>query len=572
MNPFARTVLTAMLTLGALVVSPANAIAQGSRFVHGERTVSQFEYTNQTLSDLRSLFGFDTVSARGALRSPLIHDIESTVRGNLVQTVLERRGRGVLVAYSLRNASVRLRVNGEEAASSARKLELDLERQIFAALSTDGRVTGVWLHQSLDELSRSFARTLVSSTQFVVPVTAATPPAWATREDDPAGSFDARYRLARISNGRREYVKVKLRYQPQESPRRKGEPGVTQRVEPSGEVTGLVDGEGRLLALTGTETQRVLVGDRTIARGRTIIRMTQTGRTKESTRQIAVLLDSAHAGEQSMAATRLFAIESADASEAALHSAELRDATAESLLAELSRFESVASDTSSTTALYLRIKALVYLRPESSVLLGHALRTARANSPTMLVLSGALASIGHREAQAALANVIEWRRGDWPALATLIPVLGGVRRPGDGSVDAIFKLAFNATDARIASTARLAAGTMARSIAVESASRAKPIVERLIAALNVATTVASRRELLLVLGNTGSVIALPAISGFARDGDASLRAAAMIALRWIDGRRAESLLMKALAADTDSTVRMAAARALDERGTTRKSR
>ena len=168
--------------------------------------------------------------------------------------------------------------------------------------------------------------------------------------------------------------------------------------------------------------------------------------------------------------------------------------------------------------------------------------------------------------------MIASRRGDWPALATLIPVLGGVRRPGEVSVDAILKVAFNATNPGVASTARLAAGTMARSIAVESPARAKPIVERLVAALNAATTVASRRELLLALGNTGSPVALTAISRFVLNDDASLRAAALSALRWIDGTRAESLLARALAADTDSTVRMAAARALEERETSRVSR
>ena len=64
----------------------------------------------------------------------------------------------------------------------------------------------------------------------------------------------------------------------------------------------------------------------------------------------------------------------------------------------------------------------------------------------------------------------------------------------------------------------------------------------------------------------------PAIGRFALNDDASLRAAALSALRWIDGTRAESLLARALAADTDSTVRMAAARALEEREASRVSR
>jgi hypothetical protein len=123
-------------------------------------------------------------------------------------------------------------------------------------------------------------------------------------------------------------------------------------------------------------------------------------------------------------------------------------------------------------------------------------------------------------------------------------------------------LAFNSANADIASTARLALGVMARKLADRSPDRAAKIVSRIIKNFEGASAEKTAREMLLVLGNTGSTLALPTVARFVAHRDSSLRAAAVSALRWIDASRADALLIKALSSDSDAAVRLEAAVAL----------
>src|SRR5262249_6545352 len=112
---------------------------------------------------------------------------------------------------------------------------------------------------------------------------------------------------------------------------------------------------------------------------------------------------------------------SAEEVETALQQTELGEATADSLLAELSRTEAGARAALGETALYLKLKALVYLPPECCGRLGKRLGDAPARGAAMRVLPQALAGSGRRQAQAALAEGVRARRHDWPALAEMLP-------------------------------------------------------------------------------------------------------------------------------------------------------
>lgn len=136
--------------------------------------------------------------------------------------------------------------------------------------------------------------------------------------------------------------------------------------------------------------------------------------------------------------------------------------TAESLIDELARRERAYADTSSTTELYLNFKTLVARYPKKSAELGVILSTARADGPTMKVLSGAFGAVGSHESQDALMVAMRGREQNWPVMATLIPSLGGVDIPLPEAIEYMRHLAFDSTNPDIASAARLALETMMR--------------------------------------------------------------------------------------------------------------
>jgi hypothetical protein len=234
----------------------------------------------------------------------------------------------------------------------------------------------------------------------------------------------------------------------------------------------------------------------------------------------------------------------------------------ESLLAELANLEMSADETKDETTLYLKFKALVYLQPPSSSILGELLTTSHPSSATARILTGALGAVGHREAQEALVSAIESRLEDWPALATLIPVLGSVSLPTPLAEDTLQRLASNSADWNIATTAQLALGAMARRLAEQSPERAAKIVDWAIKNLDSSSSAEVTKQWLLVLGNTGSTTALPGIARFGNDASPELRAIATSALRFIKSSQVDDLLIKILASDSDARVRLEAAVAL----------
>lgn len=528
-------------------IAPAILPAQSFRNTPGQRLVYRLDYRNVTSSDLRALFGFDS-SQPG---SPLAHNIESVVTADIVRTAIEADSADWKVAYSFREAAVSIRVNGQTDTASSAAVARDLAIPMIARVSASGHVKALAFDGNIRDISKSFARALLAGLQFVMPGDRGRQ--WETREDDPAGRYIARYE--RVSRG--SYSRTKLRYLPR-SISRKGEITVTETVVPSGKLEARLDSEGsRLVSLSGTDSQKVLISERQIAQGVTTLSLRYVRTEMPARSEMMTLVAMAHKAA--------WGDDAEQSDDRVIHSAELGDETAETLLSALEQRERNSEDTSSLTPLYLKLKALVYLHPGTSALLGTALKSARPNGPTMEVVSGALGSVGHSQAQSALVEAMKFRETEWPAMATLIPALGGARTPASESIDYMFRLAFGSRSREISSTARLAAGTMIKNVEADSPQLASALVKRLVDGMKLARTASEQGELLLALGNTGSASALSVIADFAGHRDPVLRAFAMRALRWVDGERAGALLAKAAGADADSTVRAEAARALSDR-------
>jgi HEAT repeat protein len=189
----------------------------------------------------------------------------------------------------------------------------------------------------------------------------------------------------------------------------------------------------------------------------------------------------------------------------------------------------------------------------------------------MSLLPKALSTIGHPQAQGALVEAIRAHSQDKTALFALINPLATVSEPTQQAEETLWNLAFNSRDPEITAMAQLALGAQARRLSATSPERVAKIVDRFIQEIKGSPSPQVTKQLLLALGNAGSSRALPEISKFVTNSSADLRAIALHALRFIDSPQAETLLLKALSSDQDSSVRIAAATSMGYREMTKSS-
>ncbi len=541
--------------LGYLAVRSLRPPEQAARLVPGRRLVYELEYVSVSASDFSRLLAEgpdDKTASPGLSRSA-----HTAVTGTLEITVLGKDARARL-AYRLAGADVQLAVDGELDAERGKVLQGDLEKPLLVEVDPRGRVLAVRL--GAGGLTSSLSRSLLAATQVVWPEHLGER-TWEVEEEGPTGAYQARYE-ATPGDEAWAVRKTRLRYRAPRTVPSIHEFAAPLQQRPSGHLEAKVDvRRGRLLALEGTEATALVVQDRTVGRAETTLRLKFLREETASEQELAALQS---AGE-ARAATNigLSEREDEDKGEMALQRAELGEATVEELLAELAK-----PGEKDETALYLKLKAVVYLRPSVATQLGARLLEADARGPALRVLTQALAGSGRPEAQKVLASVVRARANDWPALAEMLPALGLARSPTLEAEEVLREMAERGKTWDVRSTAQLALGVMARNLAAKEPARAAGIVRWAVAELEGAPGPDLRRQMLLVLGNAGAAEALPAVRPHLRAKEPEVRGAALAALRWLEGAEVEADLAGALTADSDDSVRLEATHALELRAMT----
>jgi HEAT repeat protein len=540
------------------------------RFVPGQRLVFTLDYHNDSHADLRRLF--EDIRSRGQEQpqmSPMTYAFDISVQGNLTATVLEDLGQQVLLAYTMDNPRVRFMVNGQDASTDAQAVEGDLARDLFVLVTPEGRALSLRFDPNTRDFSKGFARAILSLTQFVLPSKeTAHAEQWQTEEDDQSGHFLAQYQ-AEAKQGERKnkdrsatFRKTRLRYLTVPQKAKPNEIPVRQSIIPDGSLMATFDlAAGHLSTLTGSLSEGTVIGGKEVARAESRIDLTYTKTVTVGSDALAAMRK-AHAERALIAeAVPLRSRPSAEESEITIQKSELKGATADSLLADLARTEASPAN-ADETSLYLKFKALVYLQPDVSPRLGALLKTAQPNSPTMRILSGVLGDVGHRQAEQALITAIQARPRDWPALFKLISALGSVPSPTPEAEALIRHSAQHSTIPELKSSAELMLGNMARNLAETEPKRAKAIVESFLQDIKGESSEDRTGQLLLVLGNSGSPLAVPTLAQYLKSTSPSLRATAASALRLIDDPQVDALLAGILLSDSDGKVRAEAATAL----------
>jgi HEAT repeat protein len=531
------------------------------RFVPGRRLVYQLDYTSAASSDFSRLFPGEEAGQKAP--SGLAHSSHVILKGEMEITTLgQERGR-VRLAYRVRGAKAQITVNGSLDRERSQAVEAELARPLLVEVDGRGRVLSVRL--GAEGVMSALTRALVSATQVVLPSSPRGQSAWEAEEDSPVGTAVVRYQASPgEERGTFDLRKSNARYLSPAKPRKNlNEAHAEMTYRPSGQLEARMDGRrGRLLSLSGAETTTAFVGKQEVGNAETTIHLALLSEEKVAGQELAGL--AAEGAARYPVALALFVPESEEAREAGLQRSELGKATAESLLADLGRAERAPQGTVNETPLYLKFKALAYLQPEVADRLGQRLAGAPADSVTFRVLTQALAGCGRPQALNALVEVVRRRHHEWPAMMEMVPALGLARAPTPEAEAVLHELAARAGK-EVRSMAQLALGLMAHNLADSDPARAAVIVRWALAQLEAARDAGGRRQMLLVLGNTGSLLAWPALRAHLSAAEPEVRAAAVAGLRWVEAREAEAALCRALTEDGDANVRVEAAQALEAR-------
>lgn len=577
----------------------------------GERLTYEIEFTSAAESDLSLLFQSSEPAGspdreetaepahRTNKQSPAslgpARLFRTSLKGRLFVTTLERASDRLAVSYRLDRPELSFDVDGRREAAQEAAATAALGRDIFAELDSQGRVGSLYFAPDTDEFSMNLFRALAACSQFVVPEQKGArgrrggPLRWEIEEEDQNGVCLARYdRLTEPGKkaGQAFFSKTKLSYvrPPAEAGSASSAPAGPERfagsgmrpiptdVRPTGMMTAAFDTDrARLLSLEGTEEQEVSMAGKAFARSRTSLRM-------ELLEADSVSKEELSAGRRAYSERRLRAagerlsFNSTEAEKlAAIERNDLGSATKESLLSELAAAEAAGKE--SDTELYLKFKALAELQPEVCPELGRVLAGAGPGSLTLNVLSLALGSAGHGQAQAALVEAIRAGRDgseDSAKLRSLIECLGMVSDPTEEAEESLREAAGAADKPGAGETALMLLGNMARNLEAASPQRAERIVDWLLEEIKRESggSDSTRRTkvLLLSLGNSGSERAQAAVMEFARSPDVDLRATAVAGLRWMESPAAEERMIDALLNDAAPSVRIEAVFALSFRG------
>jgi HEAT repeats len=541
-------------------------------FIPGRTLIYHIKYTSDSSTNLGALFRGN--ESPGAEKSPSAdtssNSYHTDVDGTLIATVMEEKAEGAIVSYRLTDANLSVTGNGPIFVWTD-KVKADLSKAMFVQLSQQGRVLSVRFDNEVNPASQTFGRTLLGIIQFVLPDPRGEDLGqWDSQEDDQAGQYAAHYALNDAAArspadpaGILAFKKVKTKYAEEKQNRRFRTMAIKRLIEPGAGFSAEFNlRAGRLSSFEGTEVEDVIQAGKKIAHTVDDVRLEYLKEETAAPAELSLLIEDYT--ERSTAAVQLSTKPPEELRERAIETNTLGDSTLASLLTELTAAEK-SQGKSNTTQLYLKLKALFYLHPETCEPFRKLLTTAPTSSVTMNLVTEALTAAGNPQAQQVLVGVLRARSDDEAMFSKLSSLLAQTKSPTQEAENFLSEAAFKEPETNTVKTAQITIGTMAWNIGNSDPQRAQRIVERLIEHLGSSSDPNVSWRLLSAIGNAGSTEAIPTIKKFLNDPSPDLRGGAAYALRWIDSDEADDLLSATLVSDSEASVRLEALSALSYR-------
>lgn len=609
-------------TAGASQLPPGEAVLPGQypHFSHNQRpgNVTHYElrYSSQSTSDFRPLLGSASRgrpkdgAGAGVAESGLMglrQDVSLELEARMEQTVVTEIQSGVgqvgvpnatgtpptpgtplstgaserWVYFAFKQPlRVKVLVDGASAAAEQQALERALGLGVLAHYSQSGRLLGVRMPEDSPLVSATL-RALLATFQVSFPVAPPNADSWNSEENDTGGTYQARYVIVPSKpEPARTYT---IQYPGEPVGVRKEKTGYTKvalRAEgPGGQMpVSLVPSLradllwapewGVALQLDVMESNTARLGDsspfaqwHTRASSRLLERSNLSA---EALTQLVAQWKASQARGREVAPDALG--ENHEHMNRILRQT-LGSMSLDQILAGLSAIDQGHRPSSDADALYLKLRAFVFLYPAETAKLTELLISLEPRSRAMQTVVAVLNAVGHVEAQGTLARAIQARAGDTAALQLLIPAIGTVKSPTRQTENILRELSRNTSDRDIATTAGLSLGIVAYELGGEEPARQARLVDEFLDTLGRAQTPEDKEYVLGILGNTGASKALSTIVPFLQDPAPSVRAQAALSLRKVAG--ADGVLLERLTQESDPFVRGEIAEALGQRDATR---
>jgi HEAT repeat protein len=572
-----RLVLAAMVLASLIGLAAIAGIAVGRYFARsvdsGEGTVIHFEagkrlsyHVNFDVASASNFAAIFSETTSQPAQEPLLglsHLFNAGIQSDLIVTVLESTTHHVLLAYQFRAPQVHFQWGGFDETERAQTIQTDLMSPIFCVLDAHGRVQSVEFDTAGTSMARRLVCTLLAAMQLVGPdANTNSGTQWDVEEEDPSGKCMAHYEASADGT----IHKTKPRYLQPPHVKKGRTIRLVPTIQSTGEYVDTLDAQHHLVGVSAKEAQIASIQNREVSHGLLKLELSLQRKEEALPSELATLRTASAERAKTSAAVRLYEPTSPEQAEQNIQRQALGSSTLESLLKNLIAAEAGSPSENEITALFLKFKALAYIRPESCAQLGELLLEAKAGGLRMRILTDALQSAGNPQAQLALGSATLNRTTEFEAMRQLIPALGWIESPTPQTVETLQLLAFGTFDKDINTTARLALGNLARSLAADSPEAAGKIIDRLVQELKSASD-SDQWELLLALGNAGSSQTLSILNQFQGNSDPKLRGTAVWAMRWIDSPEVDPLLANVLQKEPDGSVRLQAVQALQYRQT-----
>ena len=554
------------------LVSPAlaqpNEILSHS-FNPGTTSSFSIEYHNNSHSNLHPLMEDATqpAPAGGQTKPPttgLERTVQASIHGACEMSDLGSENGDLLVHFSMPGARIVLVVDGQPASEEIRQISGVLAKGFVFSRSPSGSIRKIWLDPAAGSVAQGSIKILLALTQVVFSEqTQQEIKFWDVTEQDQTGSYQVRYTREDDAGVLAVFHKQKQSYLPIKEKRRASRQLMPASYKPRGSMRIEFDATGgRLHSLSGTDSHDIIIGDKTAGRSETTFSMVFLQGSKLTPNALSARLGKHRKSLSKLAYTPLLSSLSSNEANALLYRQKLGTATLASLRAELAVAEKSKRNKSDQTELYQKLKALVFLQPQSSQKLVRDLAGKPFDSLSFKMVTGALAAIASPRAQDAIVSLIKARQKEPETVVQLIPVLGMLEEPTLASENAIKELAYQNSNDDIATTAQLALSIMARTLSYDNQDRAYEIMDEFMSRHGNPQEIDGIHKLLLVLGNSAMEKYLPRLLAYADDPDGEIRSDAVFALRFYPAEKVDSVLIRAVTSDRDATTRREAASAL----------
>ena len=494
-------------------------------------------------------FAYDVTASRrlGAPDQPAAMSL-TEIKGSLSFTVVgsAEDGAGATVRVALASPSRKdtpVRDGGDGAGA--------LSTPFFLVLRPDGVITTWHFPRKMPGDSRRQLRSIVSAMQIIVDPSPASP-SWERTETDEAGQLTAFYEVAGPSFASDGLTKTKLRYDHLRGPQGLIPVSAVGKYDVTGKSRVLVDATcGWPSSIDeNTVTTVSLQGGKLAMASLTRARLVSSGEAREHIGSFEAAQASFDPDPDALAEDAALAQRNAD-------DGLVNGATVASLVTDYE----AAKDHKGRNRSVARLGALLRTHPESIAESRKRLLDPSTKEATARALASALGAAGSKEAQKALAEAVA--SPSVPASVKQDAVISlGLTESPSAEAKASLKTQ-SGQPGELGTSATLALGNMAHQLGKEGQS-ASDIVDDLLARLGAATSSDQKVALLDALGNAGDDRALPALKASLGDPDASVRAAATSALRFLKTAEADGLLVAA-ASSPELTTRRAAVFAMAQR-------